>query len=72
MKCWHVYVQMYWLLVKKEYIIVFVYIIAAIIYHTIRITASKWITHEHSNAWPIVFDPRPKGVVVNFVYSNHV
>ena len=63
---------MYWLLVKKEYIIVFVYIFTAKIYHTVWITASKWIAHEHSKAGPIAIDPGPNGVVVNFVYSKHV
>lgn len=43
LKCCGVYVQMYWLLVEKEYIIVFAYIFSAITYHTIWITSTKWV-----------------------------
>ena len=71
-KSWLVYAQMNRLLVKKEYIIVFVYTFTTKINNTIRITAPKGIAHEHPCAWPVISDPRPKSVVVNFIYSKHV
>jgi hypothetical protein len=67
-----VYVQMYWLLIKKEYIIVFLYIISAITNHAVWITASERIAHKQSDAGTMFAKPGPKGVVINLVYSNHV
>jgi hypothetical protein len=72
LECGHVLSQMYWLLIKKEYIIVLLYIISAITNHAVGITAPKWITHKKSSTRPFVADPRPEGVAVNFVDSNHV
>ena len=66
------YVQMYWLLVKKEYIIVFVYIILSVVFYTFGITAAKWIAHVHSVTGQIFGKPWPKGIVIYFVDSNHV
>ena len=68
----HVYAQMNRLLVKKEYIIVFVYIISAIIHHTVRIATSKRFAKECSKTRTVGLQPRPKGIVINFIYSNHV
>ena len=71
-KCFKMYIQMYWLLIKKEYIIVFVYIITAIIFYAARVTSAKRVAHVHSNPGQIVPNPRPNGIIVNLVYSNHV
>ncbi len=72
LKSRHVYVQMYWLLVEKEYIIVFVYIISTIVHYAVWITSSKWLTKEFSKTWAMLAKPRPKGIVIKFIYSNHV
>jgi len=60
------------LLVKKEYIIVFVYIISTITHHTVGIASAKRITKEFSKARAIFSKPGPKGIVIKFIYSNHV
>jgi hypothetical protein len=71
-KSGYVNVQMYWLLIKTEYIIVFVYFVIAIANNTVRITATKRVTHQKSKTWPVFRQPWPKGVVVDLVNSNHV
>jgi hypothetical protein len=71
-ECRHVYVQMYWLLIKKEYIIVFVYIIVTKVDNTVQITSSKRLAHVHTKPFEILANPGPNSVVINFVYSNHV
>jgi hypothetical protein len=48
-----VYVQMYWLLVKKEYIIVFVYIISAVVHNAVCVASAKWFAKECSKSWAI-------------------
>ena len=63
---------MYWLLIKKEYIIVFLYIISAITNHTIGITAPKRIAQKESSTGTVVAEPGPNGVMINFIDSNHV
>jgi hypothetical protein len=40
------YVQMYWLLVKKEYIIVFVYIISTVVHYTVCVTSAEWFAEK--------------------------
>jgi hypothetical protein len=52
-KSFHVYVQMYWLLVKKEYIIVFVYIISAVVHDTVCVTYAKWFAEESPESWAV-------------------
>ena len=71
-ECRRMYVQMNWLLIKKEYIIVFAYVILAIVDHTLRITSTKWFTHVHTKTFEMAVNPGPKGIVINLVYSNHV
>jgi len=61
------YVQMYWLLIKKEYIIVFVHIIIAVVFYTVWVTSTKRVAHEHSEPRPMLLNPRPNGIVVNLV-----
>ena len=65
-------VQMYWLLVKKEYIIVFVDVFLAIANNTVWITPSKRVANIQPNPRSMLAQPRPKCIVVNLVYSNHV
>ncbi len=72
LECGHVYVQMNRLLIKKEYIIVFVYITSTIRNHTVRVTPPKRIADQYTKAWSILFEPMPEGVVIKFIYSNHV
>ena len=71
-KCWHVYVQMNWLLIKKEYIIVFVYIFSTVTNHTIGVATPKRVTRQQSVTWSVVSKPRPESIIVKFIYSNHV
>ena len=67
-----VYGQMNRLLVKKEYIIVFVVVISSVHYHTVWVTAPKWITVKQSKARSVFVHPRKKSILINFVYSYHV
>ena len=53
LKSFHVYVQMYWLLVKKEYIIVFVYIISAVVHNTVCVTSAKWFAEKSPESWAV-------------------
>ena len=71
-KCGYMNIQMYWLLVKKEYIIMFVYIISAIVHNAVWIASPKWLAEKLSKTRAVLFQPRPKGIVVKFIYSNHV
>ena len=75
LECCGVYARMYWLLVKKEYIIMFimfVFIISTIVYYAVRVTMPKGITVKYPKASPIFPDPGPESIVINFIYSNHV
>ena len=45
--------QMYWLLVKKEYIIVFV-VVCAVVYHTVCVTSAKWFAEKSPESWAVV------------------
>ena len=72
LKSRYVYVQMNWLLIKKEYIIVFVCIVSTIIYYAVWITPAKWFTNPFSKSRKIFSNPGPEGVVIKFIYSNHV
>jgi len=67
-----VYAQMNRLLIKKEYIIVFVYIFSTICNYTIWVTSTKRVTSKNSKSVPILSKPGPEGIVINFIYSNHV
>ena len=71
-KGWCVNIQMNWLLVVKQYIIVFVYVIPAVVTNCVWVTSTKWFIKKHSHTRPVLVEPRPKSIVVNFVYSNHV
>jgi len=71
LKSLHVYAQMNRLLVINEYIIVFVSSITTVTNYTVWITAPKRIAMKHSVTWTIPLKPRPKSVVVNFIYSDH-
>ena len=63
---------MNWLLIKKEYIIVFVEIISTVDHYTVWITSPKRFAKEFPKARSVFSDPGPEGVVINFIYSNHV
>ena len=64
-------VQMYWLLVVKEYIIVF-YVIPTKVVQCIRIRPSGRIAKEHARVRHMPVYPRPKGIVVDLIYPDHV
>ena len=64
-------VQMYWLLVVEEYIIVF-YVIPTKIVQRIRIRPTRRITEEHARVRHMPVYPRPKGIVVDLIYPDHV
>jgi hypothetical protein len=65
-----VYVQMYWLLIVKEYIIKFRLFTG--IAQAFCIRSSWWITVKHFSKWYMASKIRPKCMIVNLVYSNHV
>ena len=65
-----VYVQMYWLLVVKEYI--FKFRLFTGITQAFCIRSSWWITVKHFSKWYMASKIRPKCMIVNLVYSNHV
>jgi hypothetical protein len=62
---------MYWLLVVEEYIIVF-YVVSSKVMQGIWICASGRVTEKHASAWHMPVYPRPKGIVVDLIYPNHV
>ena len=62
---------MYWLLVVEEYIIVF-YVIPTKVAQRIWIRPSRWIAEEHARMRHIPVYPRPKGIVVDLIYPDHV
>ena len=64
-------VQMYWLLVVKEYIIVF-YVVPTKVVQRIWICSSGWIAEEHASVRHMPVYPRPKGIVVDLIYPDHV
>lgn len=64
-------VQMYWLLVVEEYIIVF-YVIPTKVVQRIRIRPSGRVAKEHTGSWHVPVYPRPKGIVVDLIYPDHV
>ena len=58
-------------LVMKEYIIRLNNVISKI-KQTIRVRPSRWVTEEYSSQWYMFFNVWSKGVIINFVYPNHV
>jgi hypothetical protein len=62
---------MYWLLVVKEYIIVF-YVIPTKVVQRIRIRPTWRVAKEHAGLRHMPVYPRPKGIVVDLIYPDHV
>jgi hypothetical protein len=48
------------------------YGIIAMIIQCIGTGVTEWITKEQSGAGAIFLDPRPEGMVVNFIDTDHV
>ena len=64
-------VQMYWLLVVKEYIIRLSDIVSKV-KQCIGIAATRWIAKEHPSQRQIILDPRPECMIVNLIDPDHV
>jgi len=65
-------VYVYWFLIMQKYKISFWNVVLSIIAQCIWITSSRRIAKECSGSRLVIVQPRPKSVVVNFIYSNHV
>ena len=65
-------IQVYGFLIMQKYKINFLNIISTVVEQCIRVTASWRITKKCSGARDVLINPGPKGIIINFVYSNHV
>jgi hypothetical protein len=65
-------IEMNWFLIVQKYKVIFRNIIPAEVKKSIWVTTPWRVTEECSSARLVIVYPRPKSVVVNFIYSNHV
>ena len=65
-------IEMNWFLIVQKYKVIFRNIIPAKVKKSIWVTTPWRVAEECSSARLVIVYPRPKSVVVNFIYSNHV
>jgi hypothetical protein len=59
-------------LIMEKYIVTFVDKITAVVEQILGPGVTEWVTEEHAHTRLMALEPRPKGVIVQLIYSNHV